>query len=158
MADFHQLKVADVHKETSDCSVVTFEVPDHLKENFKFTQGQHLTLRKILNGEDVRRPYSICSSPIDGQWRVAVKQIPGGLFSNYVNNELQVGDTLEVMEPTGSFYVDVHPNDTSKKNYIAPTAVDEQPSIPLVPLLQYTFTDGFISNRWKDLSGELLAT
>lgn len=119
MADFHQLKVADVHKETSDCSVVTFEVPDHLKENFKFTQGQHLTLRKILNGEDVRRPYSICSSPIDGQWRVAVKQIPGGLFSNYVNNELQVGDTLEVMEPTGNFYVDVHPNDTSKKNYIA---------------------------------------
>lgn len=119
MADFHQLSVADIYKETSDCSVVAFDVPEQLKSKFKFTQGQHLTLRKILNDQDVRRPYSICSSPYDDVWKVAVKQIPGGIFSTFVNEELQVGDQLEVMEPTGNFYVEVDSDPTKAKNYIA---------------------------------------
>ena len=117
MAEFHQLNVTDIFKETNDCSVITFDVPDHLKDEFQFKQGQHLTLRQIINDEDVRRSYSLCSSPLDNQWKVAVKQIPGGLFSTYVNHQLAVGDTLDVMEPTGNFYVDISPE--SSKNYIA---------------------------------------
>ena len=117
MADFHQLKIADIYKETSDCSVVSFDIPEHLQNVFNFTQGQHLTLRHIINNEDVRRSYSLCSSPNDNQWKVAVKQIPGGMFSTYVNTQLKTGDTLEVMEPTGNFFVQVDPS--TSKNYIA---------------------------------------
>ncbi|WP_298353259.1 1,2-phenylacetyl-CoA epoxidase subunit PaaE [uncultured Dokdonia sp.] len=117
MALFHSLRVKDIYKETTDCSVVTFDVPVDLYQDFSFNAGQHLTLKAIINGEDVRRSYSLCSSPLEQQWKVAVKQIPGGLFSTYVNEELQAGDTLEVMAPSGKFGV---PVDTQKKkNYIA---------------------------------------
>jgi ring-1,2-phenylacetyl-CoA epoxidase subunit PaaE len=117
MADFHQIKVLDIYKETKDTVVVEFKIPKQLQENFSFKQGQHLTLRKIINDEDVRRSYSLCSSPLDKKWKVAIKQIPGGVFSTYANNELKSGDTLELMEPSGHFYIDVQP--TSSKNYIA---------------------------------------
>lgn len=117
MAQFHSLKVADVYKETKDTTVVTFDIPEHLKSDFKFTQGQHLTLRKEINGQDVRRSYSLCSSPLDGQWRVAIKQIPGGVFSTYANSALKSGDELLVMPPSGKFSVEVSPN--VAKNYIA---------------------------------------
>ncbi|MBU2922854.1 phenylacetate-CoA oxygenase/reductase subunit PaaK [Winogradskyella psychrotolerans] len=116
MADFHILKVADIYKETEDTSVITFEVPSELKKEFQFRQGQHLTLKADINGEDVRRSYSLCSSPLDGQWKVAVKLIPGGKFSTYINNELKRGDQLEVMSPSGTFGVDV--NATKAKNYL----------------------------------------
>lgn len=117
MALFHSLRVKDIYKETTDCSVVTFDVPVDLYQDFSFNAGQHLTLKAIINGEDVRRSYSLCSSPLEQQWKVAVKQIPGGLFSTYVNQELQAGDTLEVMAPSGKFGV---PVDTQKKkNYVA---------------------------------------
>jgi ring-1,2-phenylacetyl-CoA epoxidase subunit PaaE len=117
MAEFHQIKVAEVYKETKDTVVIEFEIPKHLHNNFKFKQGQHLTLRKFINDEDVRRSYSLCSSPIDKKWKVAVKHISGGIFSTYANTELKSGDSLEIMEPTGNFYVDVE-SETSK-NYIA---------------------------------------
>lgn len=117
MATFHQLKVKDVYKETKDCSVVSFEVPDELHDEFTFRQGQHLTLKAIINGEDVRRTYSLCSSPTAKEWKVAVKEIIDGKFSTYVNQQLQPGYTLEVMAPSGDFGVD---NDNSApKNYIA---------------------------------------
>ncbi|MDX1271390.1 MULTISPECIES: FAD-binding oxidoreductase, partial [Flavobacteriaceae] len=86
MAEFYKLKVADIYKETDDTSVITFDIPSDLQDVFKFRQGQHLTLKADINGEDVRRSYSLCSSPIDNQWRVAVKLIPGGKFSSFVNN------------------------------------------------------------------------
>lgn len=117
MADFYQIKIASIYKETKDCSIVTFDIPEPLQKTFAFKQGQHLTLRKFINGEDVRRTYSLCSSPFDQQWKVAIKQIPGGLFSTYANTELKTGDTLELMEPSGHFYVEVEPN--IAKNYIA---------------------------------------
>lgn len=117
MAQFHSIKVADVYKDTKDTTVVTFDIPEHLKSDFKFTQGQHLTLRKELNGQDVRRSYSLCSSPLDNQWRVAIKQIPGGIFSSYANTTLKSGDELLVMPPSGKFSVEVTPNQA--KNYIA---------------------------------------
>lgn len=117
MADFHKVKIKDIYKETKDTVVVEFDIPEHLQDNFKFIQGQHLTLRKIINGEDVRRSYSLCTSPLDTKWKVAIKQIPGGIFSTYANTELKKGDTIELMEPTGNFYVEIDPS--SPKNYIA---------------------------------------
>lgn len=116
MAEFHSIKVLDIYKETSDTSVVTFDIPEELQEAFVFSQGQHLTLKAIINDEDVRRSYSLCSSPFDLQWKVAVKQIPGGKFSTYINNEVQPGDIMEVMPPSGKFGVPVQPE--REKNYL----------------------------------------
>ncbi|MEM7185120.1 MAG: 2Fe-2S iron-sulfur cluster-binding protein [Bacteroidota bacterium] len=116
MAEFHSLKVADIYKETSDCSVITFAVPEALREEFAFRQGQHLTLRAMIDGEDTRRSYSLCTSPLEDQWKVAVKLIHGGKFSTYVNNQLQAGDVLEVMAPSGTFGVDSDPS--KGKNYL----------------------------------------
>lgn len=116
MAKFFPLRVKDVYKETEDCSVVTFEVPEDLQEEFMFTPGQHLTLRKILHGEDVRRSYSLCSSPLEKQWKVAVKQIYEGKFSSFINHELQMGEVLEVMPPSGDFGVGVE--EKASKNYL----------------------------------------
>ncbi|WP_121667697.1 1,2-phenylacetyl-CoA epoxidase subunit PaaE [Mesonia aquimarina] len=116
MAKFYEIQVKDVYKETSDCTVVSFNVPDNLKEEFTYHQGQHLTLKKIIGGEDVRRSYSLCSSPVDDEWRVAVKQIPTGKFSTYINEELNAGDKLEIMKPSGEFGVHVDVED--EKNYI----------------------------------------
>lgn len=115
MALFHKLRVKDIYKETSDCSVITFEVPEHLQADFEYTSGQHLTLKAMIHDEDVRRSYSLCSSPVDGEWQVAVKQIPGGVFSTYVNEHLQQGAVLEVMAPSGKFGVGI---DTTPKNYL----------------------------------------
>lgn len=117
MAEFHKIKIADVYKETKDTVVIEFDIPKQLQDAFSFKQGQHLTLRKLINDEDVRRPYSLCSSPVENLWKVAIKQLPGGVFSTYANTELQSGEMLEVMPPTGNFYVDIEPG--SSKNYIA---------------------------------------
>ncbi|MDO1499664.1 FAD-binding oxidoreductase [Winogradskyella maritima] len=116
MTDFHKLIVEDIYKETEDTSVVTFSVPDELQNDFSFRQGQHLTLKTEIDGEDVRRSYSLCSSPIDSKWQVAVKQIPGGKFSTYINNEVVKGQTLEVMAPNGAFGVECSPSEA--KNYL----------------------------------------
>ena len=116
MVKFYPIQIADIQKETKDCSVVTFDIPNDLKEEFKFNQGQHLTLKTIINGEEVRRSYSLCSSPLEDKWQVAVKKINGGLFSTFINSELKKGDTLEIMPPSGHFF---KPVDTTKaKNYI----------------------------------------
>ncbi|MGE5108431.1 MAG: 1,2-phenylacetyl-CoA epoxidase subunit PaaE [Sphingobacteriales bacterium] len=114
---FHQLTVKEVKKETPDCVSVLFDVPGNLKENFSFTQGQSLTMRTNINGEEVRRTYSICSCPLDNQLRVAVKKVDGGLFSIFANEQLKKGDILEVMEPVGKFYTPLLPS--QKKNYLA---------------------------------------
>ncbi|MEO0898724.1 MAG: 1,2-phenylacetyl-CoA epoxidase subunit PaaE [Bacteroidota bacterium] len=117
MATFYSLIVKDIRKETSDCVSVAFDVPEELKDTFSFTQGQYLTLRTHINGEEVRRSYSICNSPLDQELRVAVKQVPEGLFSTFANKELEVGDRLEAMPPMGKFFTPLHPE--NRKNYIA---------------------------------------
>ena len=117
MAKFHTLSIADIYKETKDCSVITFDVPEALQSEFQYKQGQYLTLRTELEGKEVRRSYSLCSSPIDNKWQVAVKQINGGLFSTFANNQLAAGDTLDVMAPHGTFCTEVNPD--ASKNYIA---------------------------------------
>lgn len=116
MAQFYDIRVADIYKETADTSVVTFDIPVDLKEEFSFTQGQHLTLRADINGRDERRSYSLCSSPLEGKWQVAVKQIPTGVFSTFVNQQLKKGDVLQVMPPSGRFFI---PISKEPKNYLA---------------------------------------
>ncbi|MCF6306359.1 MAG: 2Fe-2S iron-sulfur cluster-binding protein [Flavobacteriaceae bacterium] len=117
MAKFHTLQVKDIYKDIDDCSVIEFDVPDDLKETFKFKQGQYLTLRTTINDEDIRRSYSLCSSPLENEWKVAVKQISEGKFSTFVNQTLKKGDTLQVMKPMGRFFVEVEID--KAKNYIA---------------------------------------
>ena len=114
---FHPLKVIAVKKETADCVSVTFEIPEALQQDFKFKQGQSLSMRATINNEEVRRTYSICNSPYDNEWKVAIKKVEGGLFSSFANKELKKGDVVEVMQPVGKFYVELNP--LHKKNYIA---------------------------------------
>jgi ring-1,2-phenylacetyl-CoA epoxidase subunit PaaE len=114
---FHPLKIKQVRKETAECVSVSFEVPEHLKKEFSFKQGQSLTMRKMIDGEEVRRTYSICSSPQDNEWRVAIKKVEGGLFSSFANEQLRQGDEVDVMPPVGKFYTDLHP--ANQKNYTA---------------------------------------
>ena len=117
MIHFHSLRVSHVQKETEDSVSIEFSVPPELKELFQFTQGQNLTLRKVLNGEELRRNYSICTSPFEGKLKVAVKKVEGGLFSTWANEHLKAGDTLDVLPPTGKFYTALHPD--QKKAYVA---------------------------------------
>ena len=100
---FHRLRVAGVRRETGDAVSIVFDIPDRLRKNYRFEAGQYLTLRATLDGEDVRRSYSICSAPDDGELRIAVKQVPGGAFSSWVNSALEPGDFVDVMTPTGRF-------------------------------------------------------
>lgn len=114
---FHLLPVKSVKKETPDCVTVEFDIPEELKESFAFKQGQSLTMRSFINNEEVRRTYSICSSPLDNLWRVAIKKVDGGLFSSFANDQLVAGDKLEVMPPVGKFYTDL--DAANKKHYLA---------------------------------------
>ncbi len=114
--EFYKLKVKDIRKETPECVSVAFEIPEEHKDIFKFTQGQYITFRKYFMGEELRRSYSLCTSPLDNDFRVAVKKMYDGKFSNFANTELKVGDELEVMPPLGKFNT---PLDASNsKNYI----------------------------------------
>lgn len=115
--EFYKLKVKTVNKETPDTVSVTFDLPAELKPKFDFTQGQYLTLKKEIKGQDVRRSYSICTSPLDQKLAVAIKWVEGGLFSTYANQELQAGDSLEVMQPMGKFYSPLDPQ--NENNYVA---------------------------------------
>jgi ring-1,2-phenylacetyl-CoA epoxidase subunit PaaE len=114
---FHRLKIKEIRKETTECVSVLFEIPEELKNSFAFQQGQSLTMRAMINGDEVRRTYSLCSSPLDKEWRVAIKKVEGGLFSTHANDMLKTGDLLEVMEPVGKFYSPLNP--VHKKNYLA---------------------------------------
>jgi ring-1,2-phenylacetyl-CoA epoxidase subunit PaaE len=100
---FHALRVVEIVPETADANSIRFEIPGNLRDRFAFKAGQHLTLRATIDGEEVRRNYSLCTAPTDGDWMVTVKRIGGGIFSNWVGNQLRPGDTLDVMPPHGSF-------------------------------------------------------
>ena len=117
MSTFHSLKVSDVRRETPEAVSVAFEIPDSLQSKFQFKQGQYITLKKAFDGEEARRSYSVCVGPNDGELRVAIKEVPGGLFSTYANRELSIGDELEVMEPTGRFYTDL--DSSTSRSYVA---------------------------------------
>lgn len=107
--NFHSLAIAEIFEETADARSIRFEVPPELREVFRFRPGQHLTLRAEIGGEEVRRNYSLCVAPQENALKVTVKRIAGGLFSNWANDDLKVGDRLDVMEPHGSFTWDFDP-------------------------------------------------
>jgi ring-1,2-phenylacetyl-CoA epoxidase subunit PaaE len=102
---FHPLRIAEVRRETPDAISIRFEIPEELKDTFKFQAGQHLTLRADLGGEDVRRNYSVCVSPSENEIRIAVKQMTAGKFSVWANSELRVGRTIDVLPPMGRFVI-----------------------------------------------------
>ena len=102
---FHRLTVRDLRRETADAISMTFDVPQDMAADYAFAPGQYLTLRTTLDGEEVRRSYSICSGPDDGEMRIAVKKVDGGAFSSWAIEQLTAGDAIDVMTPTGRFGV-----------------------------------------------------
>jgi ring-1,2-phenylacetyl-CoA epoxidase subunit PaaE len=117
MSKFHRLSVAKVERETREAVAITFSVPEPLRESFRFEPGQHLTLRATIDGQDVRRSYSICSAAQDGVLRIAVKRCTGGTFSTWANERVRPGDTIDVMPPLGHFGVPLDP--ASRRHYVA---------------------------------------
>ncbi|RDV15388.1 phenylacetate-CoA oxygenase/reductase subunit PaaK [Pontibacter diazotrophicus] len=116
MSKFHKVKIKRINRETHDCVTVSLDVPEELKDTFRYTQGQYLTFRRQFNDEELRRSYSICSSPLENEWKVAIKKVPEGVFSSYANEALQVGEELEVMPPMGRFYTELNPE--NEKLYV----------------------------------------
>lgn len=116
MSKFHTVKVAEIKQETPDCVSVLFDIPDTLKDEFSYTAGQHVIVRKQINGEDVRRTYSLCSAPASGLFRIAVRQVDGGQFSTYINHDLKSGDVLDISTPIGEFTLKTDPSKTA--NYV----------------------------------------
>jgi len=114
---FHPLRIAEIVAETDEANSLRFEVPPALADAFRFKAGQHLTLRATIGGEEVRRNYSLCVAPEDGELKVTVKRIAGGVFSNWVGDTLKVGDTIDVMTPHGSFTSEFGPG--AQRRYVA---------------------------------------
>lgn len=114
---FHPLRVVEVKRETPDSVSVRFEWPETLREAFRFRAGQHLTVRREIGGEEIRRNYSLCASPSEGVLKIGIKRIAGGAFSGWANSELKPGDVLDAMAPHGSFCWEFAPG--AKREYVA---------------------------------------
>ena len=114
MAEFHKVHIQEIRPETADAVSVVFKIPENLKVDFKFTAGQYVTLQTAINGEVIRRAYSICATPESGEIRVAIKKVAEGVFSTYATTELKVGDAIEITAPEGRFLLSPDAN----KNYI----------------------------------------
>jgi ring-1,2-phenylacetyl-CoA epoxidase subunit PaaE len=106
---FHKLKIAEVVPETAEAVSLRFEIPPELEDTFAFKPGQHLTLRATIDGEEVRRNYSLCAAPDERDWMVTIKRMPDGYFSQWAPQNLHAGDVIEVMEPHGSFTTEFDP-------------------------------------------------
>jgi ring-1,2-phenylacetyl-CoA epoxidase subunit PaaE len=119
-AVFHPLTIAAIEPLTDDAVAITFDVPEELREDYAFTQGQHITVRTELAGDDVRRNYSICSPVSSGTLRIAVKRLPGGAFSEHALEQLRVGDEIDVMTPSGRFFTELDP--AHEKRYVCVAA------------------------------------
>ena len=116
MARFHSLKVKDIRRETPEAVSVEFEIPPQQQPEYQFKQGQYITLKLNLNGEELRRSYSICAAPHEKELRVAIKEVAGGKVSTYINRELKVGAQMEVMTPMGAFHTVLM--GSNKKHYV----------------------------------------
>jgi ring-1,2-phenylacetyl-CoA epoxidase subunit PaaE len=114
---FHKLKVKEVRQETRDCVSIAFLVPAELKSDFAFAQGQNITVKKNIDGEEIRRSYSICTAPFENELRIAVKKVDDGKFSGYANTGLKAGDELDILPPTGKFNTNLQA--TNCKHYLA---------------------------------------
>jgi len=116
MSIFYKLPVKEVRRETAEAVSIEFDVPEHLKSEFRFIPGQYVTLQVDLDGSVLRRAYSICSTPSSGELRVSVKEVPKGRFSQFANRKLKKGDELEVAGPEGRFILE---RSETQQNYIA---------------------------------------
>ena len=117
MAQCHSLKIKSILRQTEKAVSITFEVPENLKTEFNFKAGQYITLKTLIDAQEVRRDYSLSSSPASGALTITVKEIDGGVFSSYTNRHLKIGDALEVGAPNGRFFYD--PQSDSTKTVVA---------------------------------------
>ena len=117
MSDFHKLKIAKIKRETTAAVAISFEIPENLKKDYQFIAGQYITLKTTIDGQEVRRAYSLCSSTNNSNFTIAVKAINKGFFSVYANNELKEGTEIEVGTPEGKFFIKTDAN--NQKNYLA---------------------------------------
>jgi len=115
MSTFYKLQIKDIKRETPSSISVAFNIPNELKSAYKFTAGQYINLKLTLDGQEIRRAYSICSSPNSGELRIAIKSVQNGHFSKFANENLKVGDILEVGQPEGKFTFE--PNAEKQRNY-----------------------------------------
>jgi ring-1,2-phenylacetyl-CoA epoxidase subunit PaaE len=115
-ARFNPLRVSQIEHITGDAVAITFDVPEELRDEYQFIAGQHVALRCTIAGDEVRRNYSICAAATSGVLRVGVKRLPGGVFSGYACDHLAIGDTLEVLTPSGRFYT---PLDAAHRKHYA---------------------------------------
>jgi ring-1,2-phenylacetyl-CoA epoxidase subunit PaaE len=113
---FHKLTVKDIQHETKDCVSIAFDIPGESEKDFLFKQGQNITIKTNMDGEEIRRSYSICSCPLDNELRIAVKKVYDGAFSTFANQQLKPGDVLDVLPPTGTFFTEV--DNSNKKKYV----------------------------------------
>lgn len=152
-SNFYSLKVAHIQPETSDTVSVTFAVPADLKDIFRYTQGQYLTLRFTINGKEERRAYSMCSSPLEEGLTVAVKRVKSGKVSNHINDKLKVGDSVEVMPPEGRFFSKLDP-DNQKTYYMIGAGSGITPLFSMIKTILETeprsFVYLFYGNRDED--------
>ena len=145
---FHPLRVTEVSRLTEEAVAVTFDVPPELADRFSFIPGQHVTLRSEVDGEDLRRSYSICANANTGKLRVGIKRLAGGRFSSYAISELQAGDVLEVMPPIGEFTIDIDPGSRRRAVAIAagsgitPVLSLISTSLEMEPLASWTLLYG----------------
>jgi ring-1,2-phenylacetyl-CoA epoxidase subunit PaaE len=116
MTKFYPVTVSDVRRETRDAIILTLDVPPEYKDVFRFSPGQYLTLRTNIDGDEVRRSYSICAAPTDAQLRVGIKKIAGGQFSSWASEHLKPGQTIEAMSPMGNFFVPL--DETRKRHFV----------------------------------------
>ena len=114
MATFYKVTIKEIKQETANAVSVLFNIPQQLQSEFRFTAGQYITLQKEINGEEVRRAYSICSTPESGDIRVAIKAVEKGVFSMHATSDLKVGDDIEITAPEGRFLLNTEAN----RNYI----------------------------------------
>lgn len=117
MSALHKIKVKKVIKETADCVSVSFDISKDLQPKFQYKSGQYLALETEINGEKVRRSYSLCSAPYENEWKVAIKKVEGGKFSTFANEELENNDELSVMVPAGGFALT--PDKEAANHYVA---------------------------------------
>ena len=117
MSTFHSLTIKDIRRETPNAVSIAFEIPENLKNEYKFIAGQYINIKSVYNGEEYRKAYSICSSPNSNELRVAIKAVKNGGFSVFANEKLAVGDTIEVGIPEGKFSFE--PKTDRQRNYAA---------------------------------------
>ena len=115
--DFYKLAIKEIKRETKNAVSIVFNIPPELKSAYQFIAGQYVTLKLTLDGTELRRAYSICSSPKSGEMRIAIKEVNSGTFSRFANTKLAVGDLLEVSIPEGKFTFE--PKHEHQKSYAA---------------------------------------